>query len=224
MKKIINIFSFSLIFLTMLFADYDYSLEDINPNSEFYTQNVGTSYFEDQVTMHYFGHFNWSICTARFEELNVIVENLYNDGYYDYIKLVGIGKSQHESTKSNWIEGNDASVCMDPSPDHIVWNEWDANQRDLFVLDHTGALVFYENITGGIPNGFEDQLSALIDIIPSDEVIEGDLNNDELLNVIDVVLLVNLVFENIYNETGDINNDGILNILDVVLLVDLILN
>ena len=42
----------------MLFADYDYSLEDINPNSEFYTQNVGTSYFEDQVTMHYFGHFN----------------------------------------------------------------------------------------------------------------------------------------------------------------------
>jgi hypothetical protein len=113
---------------------------------------------------------------------------------------------------------------MDPSPDHIVWNEWDANQRDLFVLDHTGALVFHENITGGIPNGFEDQLSVLIDIIPSDEVIEGDLNNDELLNVIDVVLLVNLVFENIYNETGDINNDGILNVLDVVLLVDLILN
>jgi hypothetical protein len=58
MKNFTNIFSFSLIFLTMLFADYDYSLEDINPSSEFYTQNVGTSYFEGQVTMHYFGHFN----------------------------------------------------------------------------------------------------------------------------------------------------------------------
>jgi len=57
MKKYINIFLFPLIFLTILFSD-DYSLEDINPSSEFYTQNVGPSYFEGQVTMHYFGHFN----------------------------------------------------------------------------------------------------------------------------------------------------------------------
>ena len=37
---------------------YDYSLEDLNTSSEYYEQNVGTSYFPDQVTLHYFGHYN----------------------------------------------------------------------------------------------------------------------------------------------------------------------
>ena len=40
------------------FSQYDYSLEDINTSSEFYGQNVGTSYFPNQVTLHYFGHYN----------------------------------------------------------------------------------------------------------------------------------------------------------------------
>ena len=50
---------FVLVFcLTVLFGQYDYSLEDINPNSEYYGQNIGTSYFSGQVTLHYFGHYN----------------------------------------------------------------------------------------------------------------------------------------------------------------------
>ncbi len=47
----------SLLF-SLSFGEYDYSLEDINPSSEYFGQNVGTSYFEDQVTLHYFGHYN----------------------------------------------------------------------------------------------------------------------------------------------------------------------
>ena len=48
----------AVLFISLSFADYDYSLEDINSSSEYYEQNVGTSYFPDQVTMHYFGHYN----------------------------------------------------------------------------------------------------------------------------------------------------------------------
>ena len=47
----------SLLF-SLSFGEYDYSLEDINPSSYYFLQNVGTSYFEDQVTLHYFGHYN----------------------------------------------------------------------------------------------------------------------------------------------------------------------
>ena len=46
------------LFLTLVFGEYDYSLEDINSSSEYYEENVGTSYFEGQVTLHYFGHYN----------------------------------------------------------------------------------------------------------------------------------------------------------------------
>ncbi len=51
----------------------------------------------------------------------------------------------------------------------------------------------------------------------------GDLNQDQQINILDIVLLVNLVLENSYDEVGDINNDGILNVLDVIQLLNVIL-
>ena len=53
MKKISIIF-----FISVLIGQYDYSLEDINPSSEYYGNNVGTSFFEGKPTLHYFGHFS----------------------------------------------------------------------------------------------------------------------------------------------------------------------
>ena len=53
---------------------------------------------------------------------------------------------------------------------------------------------------------------------------QGDLNQDNDLNILDVVLLINFVLENNYNSSGDINNDETLNILDIVQLVNIILN
>ena len=44
--------------LSILFGQYDYSLEDLNPTSDYFGNNVGTTYFSDQVTLHYFGHYN----------------------------------------------------------------------------------------------------------------------------------------------------------------------
>ena len=52
---------------------------------------------------------------------------------------------------------------------------------------------------------------------------EGDLNNDGVLNILDIVYLINLVLNNDFNSIGDMNSDGILNVLDIVLLVNIIL-
>jgi len=52
---------------------------------------------------------------------------------------------------------------------------------------------------------------------------EGDLNNDNLLNVLDVILLVNLVLSQQYSDIADFNNDQILNVLDVITLINIIL-
>ena len=49
---------FLFLFVSFAVSQYDYSLEDINSNSDFYGNNVGTSVFENQVTLHYFGHYN----------------------------------------------------------------------------------------------------------------------------------------------------------------------
>ena len=151
--------------LSLVFGQFDYSLEDLNPTSNYFGDNVGTSYFPDQVTLHYFGHYNWGTCTARFGQLNDLYENLVSSGY-SQVKLIGVGKSQHMSSLGNWTNGNDASVCADQSP-YPTWNEWDTAQRDLYVLDHEGNVVFHENVTGGLPFNLESLVIDLIDQIPS---------------------------------------------------------
>lgn len=52
----------------------------------------------------------------------------------------------------------------------------------------------------------------------------GDVNCDGELNVLDVVLMVNMILEDEYDEIADVNEDGSLNVLDVVILVNLILD
>ncbi len=47
-----------LLSLTFLIGQNDYSLEDLNSSSPYYQDYVGTSYFPNQITIHYFGHYN----------------------------------------------------------------------------------------------------------------------------------------------------------------------
>ena len=52
----------------------------------------------------------------------------------------------------------------------------------------------------------------------------GDLNDDGLVNVLDVVVLVNIVLgQGGQDPAGDLNNDSLINVLDVVILVNIIL-
>ena len=66
-------------------------------------------------------------------------------------------------------------------------------------------------------------------IVESDsEIIPGDVNMDDVLNVLDVVILTNFILEMVVPdaeqfEAADINGDSILNVLDIVILVNLIL-
>ena len=56
----------------------------------------------------------------------------------------------------------------------------------------------------------------------------GDLNQDGLINVQDIILTINLVLGAPPSDyelcSGDINEDGIIDILDIVLLINLILS
>ena len=55
--------------------------------------------------------------------------------------------------------------------------------------------------------------------------IPGDLNDDDIINILDVILLVNIILGNEPNSIlADMNNDGSTNILDVIILVNMILN
>ena len=52
----------------------------------------------------------------------------------------------------------------------------------------------------------------------------GDINNDSVVNIIDVILVVNIILDESNNQSADLNNDGLVNILDIVLIIDFILS
>jgi hypothetical protein len=70
-----------------------------------------------------------------------------------------------------------------------------------------------------------DDETAIFITTESPFVFYGDVNGDEILNVLDIVLLVGMILgQSEVDYIGDINQDGILNVLDVVLLVGIILD
>ena len=163
-----------------------------------------------------------------------------------------MGKSQHMNWLDNWTDGNDASVCADQSgfAGYAAWNEWEASQRDLFILNHEGTLVFHENVTGGLPSDLESLVIDLVSQIPGDsECTDGDINNDNPCNpmecwdgqwieiIIDCPEGMGIPCEggiyippaegdccSICISLGDISGDGIVNVLDVVAMVNLVLS
>ena len=52
----------------------------------------------------------------------------------------------------------------------------------------------------------------------------GDLNNDQIVNILDIVQLINIILSNSFEPNADLNNDGSINVLDIVQLINIILN
>ena len=62
-------------------------------------------------------------------------------------------------------------------------------------------------------------------IFNSTDSILGDVNSDNIINILDIILVVNIILGiNDFNNLADINIDGSIDILDVVQLVNIILN
>ena len=95
----------------------------------------------------------------------------------------------------------------DPADEHEIERTWEIasyqqNKPNPFILDDSliGRAYFFE--------GF----------------ITGDINQDGVLNVLDLVFIVNLILTGQEtNPDADINGDGSVNILDVVMLANMIL-
>ena len=62
--------------------------------------------------------------------------------------------------------------------------------------------------------------SSLVDFIP------GDVNTDNILNVLDIVIMVNMIFglESPNYQVADVNDDGLINVLDVIVVINDILD
>ena len=54
--------------------------------------------------------------------------------------------------------------------------------------------------------------------------LNGDINEDDSINIQDIILAINLVLNNEYNALADLNLDQVIDVLDIVQLVNIILS
>ncbi len=98
------------------------------------------------------------------------------------------------------------------------------DDSEIYEVSYEGNVVWEYDYPGNnntmIPRAQKYDIDAF-----DQEAILGDLNGDEILNVLDVILVVNIALGNAETDlNGDMNGDGGINVLDVVLLVNEILS
>ena len=54
--------------------------------------------------------------------------------------------------------------------------------------------------------------------------LQGDINGDGFINIQDIILVINLVLNNEYNDLSDLNSDEVLDVLDIIQLVNIVLS
>ena len=66
--------------------------------------------------------------------------------------------------------------------------------------------------------------SVTITVLPEENSLIGDVNEDGVLDVIDIVSMVNLIMDGSYNLSADSNEDGVVDIIDIIILLNWILD
>ena len=101
-----------------------------------------------------------------------------------------------------------------------TWHELDSADEEEII--RTWQISFYQQ---NKPNPFILDETLIERAYFYDGILIGDLNEDGLLNILDLVMLVNII---LYDENGspaaDVNGDGAYNVLDVVMLANIILS
>ena len=177
-----------------------------------------------------------------------------NDGFYgcwgaypfaenDYIYAsdmqYGLFVFDYEPVYAGWSEGyiyNDEGIVLSNLEMRSLLN------NKVFLTDSNGYYKF--GFSQGVQD-FEFSINNTIDTLsitfyPHDEVIQdiyvnsndinsGDVNQDGIVNILDIISIVNIVLGNyIPNsfeyELADFNGDEIINVLDIISVVNIILD
>tara|TARA_B100000809_G_scaffold201234_1_gene201780 strand:+ start:316 stop:816 length:501 start_codon:yes stop_codon:yes gene_type:complete len=152
------------------------------------------------------------------------------------ISFVGISNTNNQNIINNFVEENSLSfpILFDPGSSggvqggdtydmYYMPNDGSPYPRD-FIIDQEGIIAYANN---EIDTAW--MISVIYDLTMTNNGILGDINQDGIINVLDVVTLINFILStDIPTEdeswASDLNQDSIINVLDVVLIINIILN
>ena len=113
---------------------------------------------------------------------------------------------------------------MDPYPDLPIREQFLPYGLDhyLVILDYNGNYIDHIDLFS-LGNAEKNYIRSLLEEYYQHSNT-GDINEDTLVNIQDVILVINLILNDEFNLLADLNLDSVVNVLDVIQLVNIILN
>ena len=149
--------------------------------------------------------------------------------------MLGIINTSSSNQINSFVEENSITfpILFDPGSsggvqggdtydDYYMPNDGSPYPRD-FIIDQEGIIQYANNEIDT-----EWMLYVLEELVGGSNTLEGDINLDGTVNILDIVVLVNFILDSQSPSdsefsSSDLNGDGALNVLDIVQLVNIIL-
>jgi len=108
------------------------------------------------------------------------------------------------------------------------------NESDPFIISFgsdasTGLIEFKLDIISNVDDYVqnEQELFFSLEVLEISAIL-GDLNQDSIINILDIVIVVNIILgdspTSYQLEAGDLNMDDVINVLDIINIVNIILD
>ncbi len=208
---------------TVIFSNYEYTLQDLNNTSPTYRDDVWLPSYSSHITLHYFSTQGWVGWTNTFRQLSDFQTELKSDYGYENIVIIAVGQTNISDFNDNFCADSDLPLVMDEYPELPIREQFSPYSQDhyLVILDYDGNYIDHIDL----PNLGNNQKNYILGILEENynQSLLGDLNSDTILNVADIILIIDFILSEIYNENGDMNFDGGLNIQDITILLNIIL-
>ena len=147
------------------------------------------------------------------------------DNYgYENIVIIAVGKSNIDNFNSNFCADSDLPLVMDEAFDFPIRAQFApySDHKEMAILGYDGELIGNLALNSGLNNFAKNYILGILEE-NYDQSILGDINGDSILNINDLIIIVDFILSDIYNESGDMNSDGGLNIQDISILLSIIL-
>lgn len=215
---------FLALFQVILFGNYEYSKEDYNNTSSSYESDVWLPYYPNHITLHYFSSQGWGGWTSTFGQLSDFQYEIWDTYDYENVIIIAVGQTNIENFNNGFCENSDLPLVMDQYPFLPIRNQFApySGHKEVAILGYNGEIIGNLTLSNGLNNSAK---IYILDILEEhyNQVMIGDINGDNILNILDIVILIDFILADIYNEIGDMNSDGGLNIQDIILILNSIL-
>ena len=225
--------------------------DDLNPNNDNCNSCAGDVYYHSDGNRmviwfndvaHWPGYFDNSIYNFQIVIYNSgEIKFNYDTMTGDYNSAtIGLQNAQGNSGlqmayNSNYVHNN-LTTNIQKAPYWVGINQLDnyevSGEINSGLSESINIIAQNDGMAEGIYNAYlniasnaSELESFLIELISSGNGLQGDVNGDMIINVLDVIQVVNMALgeqDPDYN-SADINQDGVINVLDVIQIVNIIL-